>query len=88
MPAPRFRSRTFKRIRTTLPSGTSVIHYRKPKPVHAKCGKCGTELKGIARELPGKMKNLPVSKKRTERPYGGNLCSACSRSLIKAEARK
>jgi len=88
MPEPRFKSRTFKRIKKTLPSGTRTIHYRKPKPEHAKCAKCKAVLKGIARELPKKMKNLPVSKKRNERPFGGNLCSACMRSVIKTEARK
>jgi len=87
MPAPRFRSRTFKRVKTRLPGGDLVLHYEKRKPKAIKCS-CGKELKGIPRERPYKMQKLGISKKRTERPYGGNLCSECSRKLIKQKARE
>ena len=87
MPEPRFRSRTFKRIKKKLPGGATVIHYKKGKPNVHKCAVCKKDLKGIPRERPYKMKSLGVSKKRISRPYGGNLCSACSRKLIKSEAR-
>ena len=88
MPAPRFRSRTYKRVKTRLPGGELVTHYKKRNPSPAKCGGCGKELKGIPRLRPYKMKKIGVSKKRTERPYGGNLCSECSRKLIKQKARE
>ncbi|AJF61505.1 TPA: 50S ribosomal protein L34e [Candidatus Woesearchaeota archaeon] len=88
MPEPRFRSRTYRRITKKLPGGDHVIHYAKRKPGVAKCAKCGASLKGIPRERPYKMQILGKSKKRNERPYGGNLCSKCSRQLIKKEARQ
>ena len=88
MPEPRFRSRTFKRIKKTLPSGTRTIQHRKPNTQHAKCAGCGKVLKGVARGSNRVMSNMPKSKKRVERPFGGNLCSACARSVIKAETRK
>jgi large subunit ribosomal protein L34e len=34
-----------------------------------------------------KMKNMPKSSKRPERPYGGVLCSACTRKLLKSKVR-
>jgi large subunit ribosomal protein L34e len=88
MPEPRFRSRTFKRIKKTLPSGERTIQYRKPNTQHAKCSECGKVLKGVARGSNRTMHNMPKSMKTVARPFGGNLCSACARSAIKAETRK
>lgn len=87
MPAPRFRSRTFRRISKKLPGGDVVTHYERRKPQTMKCSKCKVALKGIPRLIPTEMKNLASSKKRVERPFGGNLCSKCSRELIKSKAR-
>ncbi|MEK6916350.1 MAG: 50S ribosomal protein L34e [Nanoarchaeota archaeon] len=87
MTEPRFRSRTFARVKKRLPGGETKTHYVKRKPKVAKCGTCGTSLKGIPKERPYKMKILGKSKKTNERPYGGNLCSKCARALIKKEAR-
>jgi large subunit ribosomal protein L34e len=87
MPAPRFRSRTFRRINKKLPGGEVVVHHERRKPKVAKCSKCKGILKGIPRELPIKMRNLAASKKTVERPYGGSLCSKCSRELLKSKAR-
>ena len=33
------------------------------------------------------MQNISKSQKTVARPYGGNMCSSCTRSLIKAQAR-
>ncbi|MBN2367406.1 50S ribosomal protein L34e [Candidatus Woesearchaeota archaeon] len=87
MPEPRFRSRTFKRVHKKLPGGSTVLTHEKRTPQPHKCAVCKKELKGIPRERPYKVKKLGVSKKRTERPYGGYLCSACSRKLLKEKAR-
>jgi large subunit ribosomal protein L34e len=87
MPQPRFRSRSFRRIKKKLPGGKTVTRYEKRNPKIAKCANCKKELKGIPRERPYKMQKLGISKKRPERPYGGYLCSKCSRELIKKEAR-
>ena len=44
----------------------------------ARCAICKKPLHGIPKEV----RKLPTSKKRVERPYGGNLCSKCARNLI------
>ena len=87
MPEPRFRSRSFRRVKKRLPGGDTVLRHEKRKPKVARCSNCGTELKGTPRERPHKMQKLGITKKRPQRPYGGNLCSKCSRAKIKNEAR-
>ena len=81
MPAPRHRSRTFRRVFKKVANRVS-LHYRRRKPSQAKCSNCKTQLPGIPRALPFKMANLPKTKKRPQRPFGGNLCTKCTRSLI------
>ncbi|MBI4983390.1 50S ribosomal protein L34e, partial [Candidatus Woesearchaeota archaeon] len=34
------------------------------------------------------MQNMPKTKKRPQRPYGGVLCSACTRKLLQQRARE
>ena len=87
MPEPRFRSRSYRRVKKKLPGGRNTTHYEKRLPNVAKCSNCKTELKGIPRGRPKRMQKLGISKKRTARPYGGNLCSKCTRDLIKEKAR-
>ena len=87
MPAPNKRSRTLRRMQVKLPGGRTVLHYKKRKPANAQCGNCGSFLKGVPRERSLKMSNMPKTKKRPERPYGGNLCSRCTRELIIQKAR-
>lgn len=87
MPEPYKRSRSLRRLQVKVPGGRTSLHYKKRKPGKAKCGNCGALLKGTLRERPLKMSKLPKTKKRPERPYGGNLCSKCLRSLIIEKAR-
>lgn len=82
-----YKSRTFRRIKVVVPGNTVKLHYRRRKPSKAKCANCKKLLAGVPRELPLKMKNLAKTKKRPERPYGGVLCSACTRLLLKQKAR-
>ena len=87
MSEPYKRSRTYRRLQIKVPGNRVVTHYVKRKPNKAKCGNCGALLKGVPRERPLKMSHLPKTKKRPERPYGGNLCSQCMRELIIERAR-
>jgi len=87
MPAGRFKSRTFRRVYVRTPGARTTLHYKKRKPKAAKCGSCGTILKGVPRERPYKMKNMLKTKKRPERPYGGVLCSKCMRRAVIEKAR-
>ena len=79
----RFKSRTFRRVFKKTPGSKTVLKHLLRKPKKAKCAKCGDILKGIARDRPTKIKNLPKSQKTVSRPYGGNLCSKCMRKTIK-----
>jgi large subunit ribosomal protein L34e len=87
MPEPRFKSRTYRRIKTRLPGSTVTIHYVKRKPQLPKCAVCKKELKGTPRAFDFDKKKMGISKKRPERPFGGYMCSSCSRKQIKQEAR-
>ena len=88
MPEPYKRSRSLRRLKKKVPGGRTVTHYKKKKPKAARCGNCNAVLKGVLRERPFKMQTLPKTKKRPERPYGGNLCSRCMRALIIEKSRK
>ena len=81
------RSRSLRKVKVKTPGGRVVTHYRKKKPKIAHCFECGAILKGVPRERPTKMKNMAMTKKRPERPFGGVLCSKCMRSLYKIKAK-
>ncbi|MBN2422494.1 50S ribosomal protein L34e [Candidatus Woesearchaeota archaeon] len=87
MPEGRLKSRTFRRIKKKLPGGKTVLHYKKRQPSRAKCGKCGSILKGVEIAQPKKIQKMTKTKKRPERPFGGVLCSKCLREKTKKEAR-
>jgi large subunit ribosomal protein L34e len=79
----RLRSRSIKKIRVRTPGKRTVIHFERKKPSVAKCAICKKPLYGVPRANPSGMRKLPKSSRRPERPYGGNLCSKCMRSLLK-----
>lgn len=87
MPEGRLKSRRFRRIKKRLPGGETVTHYSKRKPSKASCANCGKKLPGVPRFTKSKLKKIPKNQKRPERPYGGILCSKCSKEKIKNKAR-
>jgi large subunit ribosomal protein L34e len=87
MPRGMFKSGRLRKISVRTPGSRVAVHYRQRKPSKALCGLCKTQLSGVARALPSKMKNMPKSAKRPERPYGGMFCSACTRRLLQQQAR-
>lgn len=88
MPQPKFRSRSYRRIKVTTPGGINKTTYKPRKPKKITCARCGTVLPGVAREIPSIMRSIPKSSRRPERPYGGVLCSKCSREELKNKARE
>ena len=88
MVKPGYRSRSLRRVFVKTPGGENKLTHRKRKPSKAICAKCGTVLKGVANERPHKMQNMPKTKKRPERPFGGVLCSKCTRLKIIIESRE
>ena len=87
MPAGRHKSRTFRRVFTRVISKTKKV-YKKGIPKIAHCANCRKALKGVPRLRPYKAMNLSKTKKRPERPYGGKLCSKCTRLLLKSKVRE
>ena len=82
MPANRFRSRSYKRVHKNTPGGRNVLRYKKI------CAECGKVLHGVPRGRPYEIRKLSKSARRPNRPFGGHLCSSCTRKHFKNEARK
>ena len=87
MPEGKHKSRTYRREKVTTPGKRHVTHYIKRKPQSAHCSVCGAVLMGTLRERPYKMMTTAKTKKRPQRPFGGVLCSKCSRLMIVSKSR-
>jgi len=87
MPRGMLKSRTLRRVFVKTPGNKTKLHYRKRKPAKAKCSGCGAVLSGVPSERPHKMQNMPKTQKRPERPYGGTLCTKCTRKLMVEKAK-
>ncbi|MDI6826412.1 MAG: 50S ribosomal protein L34e [Candidatus Aenigmarchaeota archaeon] len=83
MVKPMLRSRSIKKRRVRTPGNRLMTHFERKKPNVAKCGVCGKPLHGVPRLNPSGIRKLPKTKRRPERPYGGNLCSECMRKLFR-----
>lgn len=84
----RQKSRTYRRVKVRTPGGDVRIHYRKKKPSKSICAVCKAPLSGMPRERPIKMQKMAKSKKIPTRPYAGNLCSKCTRLVMRRKGRK
>jgi large subunit ribosomal protein L34e len=87
MPAGKHKSRSLRKVFKKTPGGRNVIHYEARNPKSHKCASCANELHGIPRLSAKKMEKAPKTEKRPERPYGGYLCSACTRKKLISELR-
>ena len=85
MPRPAQRSRSFKKNPVSTPGGRTTIHYIKKTPGIARCAVCRQPLHGVPSDLPAQIKKLKKTNRRPDRPYGGNMCSACTRETIKSK---
>jgi len=83
-----FKSGRFARVHVKVPGGRTVLRFNERKPKAPHCATCGLALAGIPRMTRVEAKNSSKSSKRPERPYGGQLCSACMRAKIVAQHRK
>ncbi len=88
MPTGKYKSRTFRRVFTRMPSGKSKLTYKRRKPSKIHCNNCGQELHGVNTSIVTRLKNMPLTHKRPSRPFAGSLCSSCSREIIKESIRK
>lgn len=86
MPRPSRRSRTLRRIHVKTPKSTKLV-YAKRKPKKPHCANCGKVLPGVASAAPYKVRKLSKTQKRPERPFGGVLCSACTRLELRKKLK-
>jgi len=77
-----YKSHSFRRVSRKTPGGRVSIQYKLRKPKKAHCADCGRPLSGVACERPRKMQNMPKTKKRPSRLFGGMLCSKCLRKRL------
>lgn len=82
------KSNSMRKVFRRTPGSKTVTAYKKKMPSKVVCAECKKELHGIPRERPYKMKKMPKTAKRPERPYGGVLCSPCTRKKMLEKARK
>jgi len=87
MTIPRYRSRTFRRVFVRTPGGRTVLQHKRRKNAPAQCAECGANLPGVARGTKTEVNALPRSARRPSRPFGGMLCSRCTRRTIALRAR-
>ncbi len=78
----RYKSRSYIRKKVRTPGGTLKTAYTRKRPAKPQCGGCGKALAGVPRVKETAMKKIPKTKRRPERPFGGVLCSPCSRKEI------
>ncbi len=88
MVRPALRSKSLRRIHKRTPGGRHVVHYERRRPGPARCARCGRPLNGVPRLRPSKLRALPKTAKRPERPYGGVLCPSCLAELLRQQVRK
>jgi len=88
MPAPKDRTRTKRNVFVKAPGGRVSVHRKRFRPNKPQCAECGAELKGVIRGTPCQVAKTSKTQRRPERPYGGVLCSRCTRKKILESVRK
>lgn len=76
---PSHKSHSWKRQAVVTPGGNNKLRFTREEKGAPHCPSCGQQLPGVATEGT-------ASQKRTNRPYGGQLCSACMRMVLRQEA--
>lgn len=79
-------SKKMRKIKLKSPGGETLISFKRKKPSYAKCKLCGKKL-NIPKMNVKKLKNLPKTKKRPERPFP-ELCSRCMRNHFRNKVRE
>ena len=71
------KSRSKRRLKVKTPGGKVVIHYKPRTKSKTSCAECGSTLHGVDHKL-----GLAASKRNPSRPFGGVLCSKCTRVAV------
>jgi len=84
---PRYRTKALKKIRRRTPGGKTIVQYKHKKPGKHICAICKELVHGRPRGRPIEIRKLHKSERSTERPFGGMLCSKCSRKIQSYKAK-
>jgi len=84
---PHHRTSSLKQVRKRTPGGKVKIVYKHKRPGKHVCAICKEVLHGKPRGRPVEIRKLSKSERRPERPFGGMLCSKCSRKIISLRAK-
>jgi len=76
-----------KKIQRRTPGNRVVTHLKNKKTAKHKCGLCRGLLHGTPRDTKAEIGKISHRKRRPERPFGGQLCSKCSRTAQKTRAQ-
>ena len=79
-------SRNFRRAKVRITKGTVARYFPSLHSKHT-CGICQEVLHGTPRGRPVEIAKLSKTERRPERPYGGVLCSKCSRHILSIKAK-
>lgn len=74
--------RWMNRVVRKTPGGRLRTEYRRKVYGKHTCAICGAVLQGTPRGGPAAMKKLTHSQRRPTRPFGGQLCSPCTRKVV------
>ncbi len=75
------------KVKKRTPSGRISVHKRREHVARAKCANCKSPLHGMPKLSQSGIKKMSASDKNPNRPYGGNLCSGCSKEVFRHAAR-
>jgi large subunit ribosomal protein L34e len=81
------KSGRFRKTKVRVPGGRVVEHYSEQVPKLASCADCGAYLKGTPRARQAELSRMSKTSKRPKRPFGGKLCTKCTRKEIIRRAR-
>ena len=86
MVRPSLRTRALRRVYVKAPSGVR-LHFKTRRQAKTKCRLCDTILSGVPHGTHNKIRKNSKTQKRPSRPFGGNLCSKCTRKELVNRAR-
>lgn len=88
MPRPSMRSKSWKRRFLRLPSGKRKKVYKGKKMGVLRCASCGGQLFGFPRFTSSPRGKTSATDRKVGRVYGGQMCSACLKEMLKQSARR
>lgn len=79
--------RRMKKVAKKTPGGRIKMQYRHKVYSKQKCAICKSLLHGTPSGSPASIAKLTKSQRRPTRPFGGQLCSKCSRKVLAMKAK-